>query len=47
MKDAVRNPLPIETDNNSLTEREWTRDTIDIYEQDSQYLTGDLLEDLE
>jgi len=47
MKDAVRTPLPIETDNNSLTEREWTRDTIDIYEQDSQYLTGDLLGDLE
>ena len=47
MKDAVRNPLPIETDNNSLIEREWTRDTIDIYEQDSQYLTGDLLGDLE
>ena len=47
MKDAVRTALPIETEDNSLLERNWTRDTIDIYEQDSQYLTGDLLGELE
>jgi len=46
MKDAVRTPYEVETDNISVTEREYDQSVLNIYEADSDYLKDDLLEGL-
>jgi len=46
MKDAVRTPYEVETENVSVTEREYDQSVLNIYEADSDYLKDDLLEGL-
>ena len=46
MKDAVRTSYEIETEDVSVTEREYEQSVLNIYEADSDYLQDDLLGDL-